>query len=306
MTWKKATLVLAICVIFDALRLFFTSFWFFGPAIAAIYCTSKVSGWIGSMWGLTAAACTAASGTIGYFAAPAIAIFGTIMAMAFGLLGWLTVGLIILMTNSRISLSDNLLLFIGGLLTSETPIIGALPALTGTIAKMYSAQIKKDKETLKKYEKEQTDSQIQERNQRAAYLMQENSMRQEQEEQQEQEIEQEEEEQEAEQEVENEAEPTTRGNGNPSDSSDIQFETLQDALSELNSKENRTLEETAKLNRAREIMEGQSILVSEKNDPVLMAASNRYDMGQRAFDGTAETRNGFHFSNIHFLGTMVQ
>jgi len=179
MTWKKASLVLVICGVFDALRIFFEMFWFFGPALATVYCTSKVGGWVGSLGGLTAAACTAAGGVVGYFGYSVTTVFGSVMAMAVGLFGWLTIGLIILMTNSRI-IKDNFLWLAGGLLISETPIIGALPGLTGTTVKMYSKQIKQDKEAMKKYEKEQADAQLQERNRQIAYLMQARAAQQEQ------------------------------------------------------------------------------------------------------------------------------
>ncbi len=171
MTWPKASLVLVIAGIFDALRIFFEMFWFFGPALATVYCTSKVGEWVGSLWGLTAAACTATGGAVGYFSSPVTTVFGAVMAMAVGLFGWMTVGLVLLITNSRI-FKENAMWFASSLAISEVPIIGSLPALTGTMIKMYSTQIKKDKEALKKYEKETADAQAQERNQQVAYLMQ--------------------------------------------------------------------------------------------------------------------------------------
>jgi hypothetical protein len=173
MTWAKALPVLVVCVIFDAVRLMFESFWFFGPALAGLYCTAKVSGVVGTTVG--AFVCGAGATAVGYFGAPAIAAFGVVMAMAVGLLGWLTVGLITIITNARIFKENagNALWFVASLLISEIPIIGSLPGLTGATVKMYSTQIKKDKENLKKYEKETSDARLQEQNQRMVELVQE-------------------------------------------------------------------------------------------------------------------------------------
>jgi hypothetical protein len=174
MTWPKATPVLALSVIFDAIRFFFEQFWFFGPALAAIYCTGKAGEYVGSLWGLTAAACPAAAGVAGYFASAPIATFGIVMAIAVGFLGWLTIGLILLMTNNRIFKENegHALWFVGSLLISEIPIVGSIPGFTIIVFKMYRTQIKKDRELFKKYQKEQAAQQLQERNQRIAELTQ--------------------------------------------------------------------------------------------------------------------------------------
>lgn len=82
---------------------------------------------------------------------------------------------------------------------------------------------------------------------------------------------------------------------------DNQFETMSDALSQLNSKQNRTPEENEKLTKAKKIMETHSIDATER-DPVLRAAYERAEMGQKVFDGTSETRNGFVFSNSKNAG----
>lgn len=168
MTWPKASPVLVVAGIFDALRFMFQQFWFFGPALATVYCTASVSDKIGSLGGAAALGCGMVAGTVGYFGAPAITMFGVVMAMAVGLAGWLTVGLIIILTNARIfkENEDHALWFGLSLLISEVPIIGSLPGLTGFSWKMYSAQIKKDKENLEKYKKEQAEKQAQEQKQK--------------------------------------------------------------------------------------------------------------------------------------------
>ncbi|MBI4086683.1 hypothetical protein HY416_01725 [Candidatus Kaiserbacteria bacterium] len=167
MTWSKATPALVISGIFDALRLMFVGFIFFGPALAGLYCDYKVSDWIGPAFGLTTAGCAAGAATLGFFGAPAFMAFGTVMAMATGFAGWLAVGLILLMFNSRI-FKENALWFVGSLLFSEIPFIGAIPAITVSVWKMHSHQIKTEKEAYKKWQKENAAAQLAERNQRAA------------------------------------------------------------------------------------------------------------------------------------------
>ena len=171
MTWGKATPALVISGIFDALRLMFVGFIFFGPAMAGLYCDYKVSDWIGSAFGLTSAACGAAVATGAFFSAPALMAFGMVMAMAVGLTGWLAVGGWLLATNSRI-FKENALWFVGSLLFSEVPFVGAIPAITVSVWKMHSHQIKIEKAALKKWEKENAEKQAKKRSEQAAQLMQ--------------------------------------------------------------------------------------------------------------------------------------
>lgn len=183
MTWAKASPVLVVCVIFDALRIFFEQFWFFGPALAAVACTNIVSGWVGSLWGLTAAACAAAGGVLGYFGAAPIEAFGVIMAMAVGLMGWLAIGLMLIVSNARIfeENAGHALWFAGSLLISEVPIVGTIPALTIIVWRMYRTQIKKEAAALQKYESEQAAARAEEQEERrrqAAELMQAHALQQ--------------------------------------------------------------------------------------------------------------------------------
>lgn len=152
MTWGKAVPTLIVCALVDALRFMFEMFWFFGPAIAALYCTSKVGDVIGTVaGGLLCGGAAAAAGTA---AVAVIGPFGIMMAMATGFAGWLLVGLGTYMFNSRL-FKENGLLFAGSLLVSELPLVGALPALTVIMWRMYHNQIKKEKAALKKYEEGQ-------------------------------------------------------------------------------------------------------------------------------------------------------
>ena len=159
MTWGKATPALVISVIFDALRLMFVGFIFFGPAMAGLYCDYKAGEWIGSAFGLTKTACATGAVALGFFGAPALIAFGTVMAMAVGFAGWLTVGGWLLATNSRI-FKENALWFVGSLLFSEAPFIGAIPAITGAVWKMHSNQIKIEKAAFAKWKKENTEAQV--------------------------------------------------------------------------------------------------------------------------------------------------
>lgn len=173
MTWSKAGPVLVIAGIFDAVRLMFEMFWFFGPALAALYCTVKASGAVGGLGGLTAAVCGIAAGAAGSAGAPAIETFGVVMAMATGLIGWMVIGLFLLRSNPRIFTENKaaFLVFAGGLLVSEVPIVGSVPAMTIVLWRMYRMQIHKDKKVLQAYEKERAAEQLRER-QEAAQLMQ--------------------------------------------------------------------------------------------------------------------------------------
>ncbi|OGG78070.1 hypothetical protein A3A36_02775 [Candidatus Kaiserbacteria bacterium RIFCSPLOWO2_01_FULL_52_12b] len=165
MTWGKAAPTLVIAAIFDVLRLMFMFFWFFGPALVGLYCTVKV----GDVWvvgTLLAKGCVAGAAAIGIGGFAPIAAFGVIMAMAVGFAGWLTVGFILLIFNKRI-FKENALWFVGSLLISEIPIVGSVPAITIVVRKMYSNQIKLEKAALKKYQDEQTATQLKEQQQQA-------------------------------------------------------------------------------------------------------------------------------------------
>lgn len=173
MTWPKATPILAIAIIFDALRFISEQLWFFGPAFAAVYCTAKASTAAGGGAVATKVSgllCGYTASAIGSLGSPFFATFGIVLAMALGLMGWLIIVFWILATNTRL-LEENILWFGGSLVLSEVPILGALPALTVTVARMYRTQIKSDKEALKKYAAEHAAEELQERRQRAADLM---------------------------------------------------------------------------------------------------------------------------------------
>lgn len=152
MTWRKALPVLAVCLVFDALRFMFEQFWFFGPAIVGLLTSLSLGGGvIGKVTGTVVAI------GVGALGMGEIVVFGVIMAMAVGFFGWLIVGLLLLKKNARIFKANALngLKFLLSLGASEVPFVGSLPMLTIIIGRMYSAQIKKEQAALKQWEKEQ-------------------------------------------------------------------------------------------------------------------------------------------------------
>lgn len=159
MTWKKATPVLIGAVVFDLMRIFFEFFWFFGPALAALWCTVKatdVAGVAGTYVG--GALCGSAAVAAGIVGAVAIETFGIVMAMAVGFAGWLVIGGWLMKTNPRI-FKENALWFAGSLLVSEIPFVGAIPAITIIVWKMHRTQIKIEEAAYTKWEKENADAQ---------------------------------------------------------------------------------------------------------------------------------------------------
>jgi len=173
MTWGKALPAMAGAAVVDALRFFFTLFWFFGPALAALYCESTVGGWVGSLWGFTGAACSAGAVVAGSAASAVTAPFGVIMAGAVGLFGFLAVGLWIALTNRRIleTVKNAPLQFAGAFAVGEIPLIGAFPVLSVMLWKLYATQIKVEKAAHAKWEKEQAALRQQEREQQREQLM---------------------------------------------------------------------------------------------------------------------------------------
>lgn len=183
MTWGKALPVILVAGIFDLVRLFFEMFWFFGPAMAAVYCTSEATGiltkyTLGVLGAKTAGiACSAAAVAGGVAASEMIEVFGVIMAIATGFLGFMVLGLWIITTNARIFKANEsgALWFIGSFCISEIPLIGSVPAFSIALYRLYSTQIRVEKASLQKWEKEHAQEIADQRRaqqQQAAYLMQ--------------------------------------------------------------------------------------------------------------------------------------
>ena len=191
MTWGRAWPVIAVAVVFDLLRAFFEMFLFFAPALATVYCTAKVNGvlttWTAGLLGTktAAAACSVGvAGTVagltyvtGGMSAEAIETFGIIMAIAIGILGFVALGLWIIVTNPGLfrANASNVLWFIGGFAVSELPLVGAIPSFSITLFKAYWTQIKKERSALLKWRKEHAQeiaAQRRAQQEQAAYIMQ--------------------------------------------------------------------------------------------------------------------------------------
>ncbi len=173
MTWGKATPILALAIVFDALRMFFELFWFFGPALLAAYCASKV----GNIWFIGVAlqaACVGAAAVVGSIALAPLAAFGTVMSIAFGLIGFLALGMLILTTNPRLfkTSATSKLWFIGGFMLAEVPFIGTIPTFSLSLWRLYRAQIKKEHVALVAWKKAHAAEQLRERQAQAAQLSQ--------------------------------------------------------------------------------------------------------------------------------------
>ncbi len=177
MTWSKAMPTIVMSGTFDTVRLFFTFFWFLGPALAALYCTAKASGvlssWTFGWLGMKTAAivCSGVAAVVGTAAVEATTPIGVVMAMATGLIGWLVIGMKMVMTNARI-FKENLFSFVVSLAVSEVPFVNALPALTFTTWRMYRNQIKVETAAFKKWEKDTADARLRERNEQMAQAAQ--------------------------------------------------------------------------------------------------------------------------------------
>lgn len=179
MTWMRAVPVLAVSVVFDVLRFLCGMLWFFGPVLAIAWCTDKASAVVGTAIG--GSFCTAAGAAAGIAVSPVLGAFGVVAAAAVGLFGWMTVGLIIICTNAHIikEHAGHSLWFVSSLLVSEIPLIGSVPALTVTVAKLYRTQIRNDAEVLAAYEKAHGAMRLQEERERRSFLLMQATMAQE-------------------------------------------------------------------------------------------------------------------------------
>ena len=169
MTWGRALPVVIAAGLFDLIGIFFEFFWFFGPALAAAYCSATVSD-VAIVGGLLATGC-AATATVGGAAVSAFTTpFGVIMAMAVAFIGFLAVGLWVVKTNARIFKANaaGTMWFVGGFGVSLTPLIGVIPAFSLTLWKLYRTQIRVEKAAYAKWKKEQAATQLQERRRQEA------------------------------------------------------------------------------------------------------------------------------------------
>ena len=179
MTMAKALPVIVVAGIFDLVRMFFEMFWFFGPALAAFACTSFGNGVINTdvttMAGkAVATVCTAGATVAGLFGFELTASLGTVMADAMALVGFLVLGLWVVMTNARIFKVNRsgALWFTGSLGVGVIPFIGTFPVFSVVLFMLYRRQIKVETAALRRWEMEQAEMQQLEREQQVAQLMQ--------------------------------------------------------------------------------------------------------------------------------------
>ena len=146
MTWSRAAPALLIGALFDALRYLFLFFWFFGPAIIGLYCSTQAGG-VAVIGGLLTKGCVAGAAALGAGGFAIAAAFGTVMAIAVGFLGWLTVTFIIFATDRR-AFGEN-----------PFAILWLFEGLGASVFVMawgiYQTQIRKERERRKNYEQEQ-------------------------------------------------------------------------------------------------------------------------------------------------------
>ena len=179
MTMGKAMPILIVAGIFDAIRIFFELFWFWGPAMFAVGCTIVGNSWIGTTLAtvggkIVAVACSAAAVAGGVALSETTTTIGVIMADAMAFIGFLVLGLWILMENARIlkAIATAPFWFAGAFAIGETPIIGSFPVFSFVLWRLYKIQIRVEQAALKKWEEEHAAELLQERQQQAARLMQ--------------------------------------------------------------------------------------------------------------------------------------
>ena len=171
MTWGKALPVLAVSGVFDALKFMFELFWFFAPALIGVGSAVAIGGTAGKLIGVLGAGSAVV-------ASPVLEIFGLVMAMAVAFLGWLLVGFWILAKNRRIfkvSVTGSLWLM-SSLGIGLVPFVGAIPAMTITIYRLYRRQIKVERAAFKRWEQETAAAREQEQQQRALQVQQAQQM----------------------------------------------------------------------------------------------------------------------------------
>jgi hypothetical protein len=176
----RPILLLAIAVILDLLRAFFQLFWFFGPALAGFYCTTKV-GDIAIVGSTLAKACIVGAALGGAALSEVTAPIGVIMADSIGLMAFLGLGIWIAVRTARIfkAISSAPLQFAAAFAVGEIPFLGAFPVFTFILWRLYGAQIRVEKAALKKWEEGQQQQRLlEQREQQQMQLMQAHAMQQ--------------------------------------------------------------------------------------------------------------------------------
>lgn len=170
MTRAKEVRLLAIAIVFDALKFMFVWFWFFAPfIIGAVANTAAGGGIAGKIAGFLGIG-------VGAAISPAIGAIGIVLAMAVGALGWMV--LITVMAMSGIPLlagnSRRFLKMFVAFCASEAPFLDMIPAFTPFIFSVIREERAADKKALAAHRAEQAAAMRQ--SQRAAYMQQQQMM----------------------------------------------------------------------------------------------------------------------------------
>ncbi len=139
MSWATATPSLVIGGLFDLFRYAFLFFWLWGPAVIGYGVSSYYGG------GIEGHIAGAVAGLAGYTATPVLAAFGTVMSITMAISGWFLVLIFILMIDTHI------------ITKHPTGILWLLEGIMGSTFLMaffmFRAQIRKERETLKQWER---------------------------------------------------------------------------------------------------------------------------------------------------------
>lgn len=155
----RAYAIVVLILGLELLQLFFVFFWLTGPAMAAVGCTSITNDLVGadlsSLGGkFSALVCAAAAATAGFYLSPALVYFGSVVAMVVGFFTWMTLGLILILTDSRVFVENprSLVWYISGLAVSLIPLANGFFELTLTAGRILRTQMKTERAKLKAWE----------------------------------------------------------------------------------------------------------------------------------------------------------
>lgn len=166
-----------VSAVFDGLRFVCDWLFIFGPLLvgagAGVLANVAAGGGTAGHVAGVVAGVVGVGGTT-FFGDEALAPLGEILGVVVGILGWLTVGLLLMISNPRIFKENagHLLWTLLNFLVSELPLVGGLPLLTARVWTLYSAQIKKEKKALQDFKTNQVASIRSEQQQRAIQMMQ--------------------------------------------------------------------------------------------------------------------------------------
>lgn len=100
---------------------------------------------------------TLVGGVVTFFAAPIVIFIGLIFAAIFAFIGWLVLGLMILMGNRRMFAygAFDFIWFIAAFAGAMMPFVGGLPFMSGTLFFLFRKQIHAERKLLQKWQAEE-------------------------------------------------------------------------------------------------------------------------------------------------------